>query len=63
MNTSVSESEIDILDNLVTEAEFEAARELIADFKLRDPFKTPLLDEYIAYMDGIDKILDEEDYQ
>ena len=63
MNTSVSESEIDILDALVTEADFETARELITDFKLRDPFETPLLDEYIAYMNGIDKILDEEDYQ
>lgn len=63
MNTSVSEAEIDILEALVTNADFEAARELIADFKLRDPFETPLLDEYIAYMDGIDKILDEEDYK
>ena len=49
MNTSVTESEIDILDTLVTEADFEMRCELIADFKLRDPFETPFLDEYSVY--------------
>lgn len=58
---SVSEQELNRLEELIMDAEFEKACEMIKGFQERDPFDTLFLEDYLTYMDQIDQMLDEED--